>query len=370
MLARSSRINIYKRPRRSARASQITIPTVRHYKLVVPESSPSGAMAINLFNQLAEDPYYSNIASTFDSFILRGVHIVITGVSQILLALMNGRPTAYISYSRTGLPYNTYKVTARFVASQSSSHSVKWGMFKLCEFDIFPFSLNERSQWLPTFSMAYQGSGSDFTLNNPRDLASTTVIPFKPTLLFGVQTGYTASGAQTFVFECRANYTIEPRGMRVPSLISPSPNPPLPPVPPVSQPISLSKFSVDDGIFSDSDPVFYDFSLFEAVSESLVFTIPEKSFLFYIKLQTDQTYSFRCEVRERGDPPEALQLDSPAFYLVREIPNGFASPKDKRYQIRLYSGEDPVINFHTESGIDSTGAGDVSLFSAFFSFLW
>lgn len=185
-------------------------------------------MSVNLFDQLRTDPYYRNIAATFDSFVLRGVHVVITGVSQILLAVANGRPTVYVGYSRTGLPTDQFIPNAAFVASQPSSRPVKWGVFKLCEFDIYPRTMGEKSQYIPTFSM-----NASSALNTPCTPGATSVIPFKPTLLFGVQTGYIAIGAQTLVFECKVSFTIAFLGMRIYQPIAPTP-------PPIDTRISLS----------------------------------------------------------------------------------------------------------------------------------
>lgn len=197
--------------------------------LTIPAGGNTGSKAVNLWNSFRLSQYYENYHDMFDAVHLGRVSITLTGHGQIILSSSSSSPTIVTAFDRNGIDPETGSPPPYTVISTYESARIRqWSVGSTIQEDIYisPFSAAEADFWVP-LGLLRPPTGDNDVPDNPCNVYSSSVVPYKPTLLIGAIVPLVVAAPQTLQFSCQIRFDLTFRGLRKPGvpIAPPAPEP-------------------------------------------------------------------------------------------------------------------------------------------------
>lgn len=197
--------------------------------LTIPAGGNTGSKAVNLWNSFRLSQYYESYHDMFDSVHLGRVSITLTGHGQIILSSSSSSPTIVTAFDRNGIDPETGSPPPYTVISTYESARIRqWSVGSTIQEDIYisPYSAAEADFWVP-LGLLRPPTGDNDVPDNPCNVYSSVVVPYKPTLLIGAIVPLVVAAPQTLQFSCQIRFDLTFRGLRKPvvPIAPPAPEP-------------------------------------------------------------------------------------------------------------------------------------------------
>nr|WDW25906.1 MAG: putative capsid protein [Canine stool-associated circular virus] len=211
---------------RAARAQRdnatVVINRISSFPITVTGSANAyfGTTVINHWNELRQSQFFPNYAPMYDQVKIDKIRVKITGSQAGSAMTANISPAVVAAFDRNGLDANQ-TITSTTISTYSSAQLKQWstGNSFVMYQTIYPSSIMEKGQYIPTNSLQDPATSPGNVSSNPCNNLSDPTLPFKPLTLLGVDMGgVSASASQVFAFTIEFEYTVTFRGMRKPSL--------------------------------------------------------------------------------------------------------------------------------------------------------
>lgn len=231
-------------------STTVTINRVATFMVTVPKGKPSGALYISHWDQLRNSQFFSNYSGMYDQMKLDKSKMKITGSSiNVVSGTVFASPSIVLAVDRNGLspqqfvnlPDDSnpqYMLNPDIVSTYSSSALRQWssGNAFVMYQTVYPSTISEKGQYLPTNSLAEPQPASDalpqdfpngeipefpppVVQGNPCSVWQSTSVPYKPVSLLAVRLpGDSTTGNDGFFwFTIEFEFTVTFRGMRKPA---------------------------------------------------------------------------------------------------------------------------------------------------------
>lgn len=197
--------------------------------LTIPAGGNTGSRAVNLWNAFRLSQYYENYLGMFDSVHLGRVSITLTGHGQIILSSSSSSPTIVTAFDRNGIePLAGSPPPYTVISTYQSARIRQWAVGSTIQEDIYiePHSAAETMFWVP-LGLLRPPTGADDVPDNPCNVFSSPMVPYKPTLLVGAIVPLVVAAQQTLQFSCQIRFDLSFRGLRKPvvPIAPPAPDP-------------------------------------------------------------------------------------------------------------------------------------------------
>lgn len=304
-----------RRFRPGAEATVLTITDVQPIILTIPAGSRAGSAILNLWDALARSQYYQNFRGMFDTVHFEHANIVLTGQGQVILSSASSSPTIVTAFDRTGIePAGAVPPPYEVIGAYENARIRQWSVGATLHTDLYirAMSSEETDMWLP-LSLLRPAEGVFDTPDNPCNAYSSTLVPFKPTLLIGAMVPLTVPAPQTLHFSCQITFGLVFKDPRKDFLAVPDPEPTPGPDPPSGVPqISIMRAMVT--------PHVYDLRAFSVLPVGAVPTpVPSGKYRVIITSSGAMYYDLYISANRTGSPID-LTVGGPYFYVENDIP--------------------------------------------------
>lgn len=198
----------------------MTISRIATTQVSIPIGASNGASVINHWNSLRQSTYFSNYSPMYDQMKIDKIRVKVTGSNADSAQTLNVSPAVVLAFDRNGLSPGQ-QLTSSVVSTYSSAQLKTWSLgnaFTMYQ-TIYPSTIMEKGQYIPTESLEEPSPGSPSS-SNPCDDESDPTLPFKPISLIAVDIGIAATATNTYSFTIEYEYTVTFRGMRKPTIQS------------------------------------------------------------------------------------------------------------------------------------------------------
>lgn len=298
----------------------LTITDVQPIILTIPAGSRSGSAILNLWDALARSQYYQNFRGMFDAVHFEHANIVLTGQGQVILSSASSSPTIVTAFDRNGIePAGAVPPPYEVIGAYENARIRQWSVGATLHTDLYirAMSSEETDMWLP-LSLLRPAVGASDTPDNPCNAYSSTLVPFKPTLLIGATVPLTVPAPQTLHFSCQITFGLVFKDPRKDFVAVPDPVPTPEPTPDPDPPSGVSQIFISKVMVT---PHVYDLSAFAVLPVgSVPSPVPPGKYRVIIAQSSSMYYELYV-LANRSNSPVELTVGGPYFYVENDIPN-------------------------------------------------